>query len=65
MANQQPNTDHSAERLALIGTISSALKDATDGDVWHAVVLIDELARGSMDPADVKREFEELNLRHV
>ena len=65
MAQHQPNTAPSEERLALIGTISSALRDATDGDVWHAVGLIYQLAHGSMDTADVKREFEELNLRHA
>ncbi|MFE2311652.1 hypothetical protein ACFXC8_00375 [Streptomyces sp. NPDC059441] len=53
------------ERLALIKTIASALRDATDGDVCHAVGLIYELAAGRMDPADVRAEFEELELPHA
>ncbi|MFE2965519.1 hypothetical protein ACFXKC_17935 [Streptomyces sp. NPDC059340] len=53
------------ERLALIKTIASALRDATDGDVWHAVGLIYELADGRMEPADVRAEFEELDLPHA
>lgn len=65
MSEAPITADPSAERFSLIGTIASALRDATDGDVWHAVGLIYELAYDRMDPADVKREFEELRLRHV
>lgn len=54
-----------AERFDLIATIASALRDATDQDVWHAVGLIYELATGRMDPANVRNEFEELQLPHV
>lgn len=49
-------------RVELIATIAHALKNVTRGDVGHAVELIHELATGHMDPDDVQREFDELEL---
>ena len=54
-----------AERLALIAEMSRTLRDATEGDVWHAVCLIHELARDRLPQEVVRREFGELSLPHV
>lgn len=54
-----------SETFAEISRIASALRDATDGDVWHAVGLIYELAEGRMEVEGVRREFAELRLPHV
>jgi hypothetical protein len=48
-----------------IAEIASALLDATDGDEYHAVGLIYDIAKGRKDAAEARAEFAELSLRHV
>ena len=51
--------------LAEISRIAIALQDATEGDEWHAISLIVELADGRLAPAVARAEFAELRLRHA
>ncbi|MGW2113771.1 hypothetical protein [Streptomyces zhihengii] len=48
-----------------IATIASALRDATDGDEYHAIGLIYDIAKGRRDGPEALAEFAELTLRHV
>ncbi|MGW9031481.1 hypothetical protein ACWGQ5_47205 [Streptomyces sp. NPDC055722] len=57
--------DRTVDPMELIIRISGALKGVTRGDAWRAVCLIYELAEDRMDPEDVRREFEELQLPHA
>ncbi len=53
------------DTLAAISEIASALRDATDGNEYHAVGLIYDLAEGRTTPEEARAEFAELPLRHV
>ncbi|MET8475397.1 hypothetical protein ABZY90_19725 [Streptomyces sp. NPDC006422] len=61
----RPYTDTTSETLALIGDIASKLRDATDGNEWHAVGLIHGLARGHTTVAEARAELTGLTFRHI
>lgn len=54
-----------SETFAAISEIASALTDATDGDEYHAVRLIHDLANGRTTPEDARAALAELALRHL
>ncbi|WP_406000702.1 hypothetical protein [Streptomyces sp. NBC_00829] len=54
-----------SEDFEAIAEIASALRDATDGNEYHAVGLIYDIAKGRRDAATARAEFAELELRHI
>lgn len=57
--------DSDTDVLDLIAEIASRLRDATDGNEYHAVGLICELANGRATVADCRIDLAELTFRHV
>jgi hypothetical protein len=61
----EESVDSDSDVLELISTIAGRLRDATDGDEYHAVGLIYDLANGRTTVADARTELATLNFRHV
>ncbi|MGW3442208.1 3'-5' exonuclease [Streptomyces sp. NPDC001076] len=57
--------DSDGDVLDLIGEIAARLTDAADGDEYHAVGLISDLANGRKTVAEARAELAELTFRHV
>lgn len=63
--DQDEETDSNSDVLALIAEIAGRLKDATDGDEYHAVGLICELANGRAAVVDCQIDLSHLTFRHA
>ncbi|MFJ9128896.1 hypothetical protein ACIRJS_32825 [Streptomyces sp. NPDC102340] len=57
--------DSDSDIFDLISGIASKLRDATDGNEYHAVGLIYDLAKGRTTVTEARAELAELTFRHV